>query len=79
MCGIAGFIRKERAEKSLLKEMGSAIQYRGPDDHGEFLEPYNSDYLIGLAHRRLSILDLSPLGHQPMFSDDKKNRHCFQW
>ncbi|MFN7662613.1 MAG: asparagine synthase (glutamine-hydrolyzing) [Alphaproteobacteria bacterium] len=72
MCGIAGFIRKEKADSLLLKKMGEALKYRGPDDAGEFLEPYNNDYLVGLSHRRLSIIDLSPLGHQPMFSQDQR-------
>ena len=43
--------------------MASAIAHRGPDDSGEWCSP---DRRVGLAHRRLSIIDLSPLGHQPM-------------
>lgn len=61
MCGIAGFIGKG-TEEDLLK-MQRAILHRGPDDQGLEFSPG-----VGLAHTRLSILDLSPLGHQPMFS-----------
>jgi asparagine synthase (glutamine-hydrolysing) len=47
----------------MLARMANAIAHRGPDDAGEWLSP---DGNVGLAHRRLSIIDLSPLGHQPM-------------
>lgn len=62
MCGIAGFWGDFPAE--LLAAMNGAIAHRGPDDSGQFLEP---EVGIGLAHRRLSIIDLSPAGHQPMW------------
>lgn len=61
MCGIAGF--SGRFEPELLPRMGAAIAHRGPDDVGNFFDVSAG---IGLVHRRLSILDLSPLGHQPM-------------
>jgi asparagine synthase (glutamine-hydrolysing) len=61
MCGIAGF--QGRFESQSLARMGSAIAHRGPDDSGEWYSP-NQD--VGLAHRRLAIIDLSSLGHQPM-------------
>jgi len=61
MCGIAGFYGN--FDHALLERMSQTIAHRGPDDDGVF---YQSDKGIGLAHRRLSILDLSPLGHQPM-------------
>lgn len=67
MCGIAGFWRSGRAEENpleLLKRMGDAIAHRGPDDSGLFSDPAG----VGLVHRRLSILDLSVEGHQPMTS-----------
>jgi asparagine synthase (glutamine-hydrolysing) len=65
MCGIAGLAstRGERIDADLLARMNLAIHHRGPDDHGQWLSP---DGTLGLAHRRLSIIDLSPAGHQPM-------------
>ncbi|SMC76136.1 asparagine synthase (glutamine-hydrolyzing) [Pedobacter africanus] len=71
MCGIAGFLTKEKNinfDKQLLS-MGEAIKYRGPDDFGVWFDENNG---IGLSHRRLSILDLSPLGHQPMLSESRR-------
>lgn len=101
MCGISGFITKNRVNAHSLRAMTNAIRHRGPDDEGYILfqegekEPLifggpdtpledgektpswfpkggagdtSDDVMgqIGLGHRRLSILDLSPLGHQPM-------------
>lgn len=68
MCGIAGFRQQGliHAEgERLLRAMGDALVHRGPDDAGHW---FDRETGIGLAHRRLSILDLSPLGHQPMQS-----------
>ena len=68
MCGIAGFLASGfRAEEATvaLRRMTDAIRHRGPDDAGQWLD---SDAGIALGHRRLSILDLSPEGHQPMVS-----------
>jgi asparagine synthase (glutamine-hydrolysing) len=62
MCGIAGF--SGSYDEALLERMNSAISHRGPDDAGTLCLP---DKGIGLAHRRLSIIDLSPRGHQPMW------------
>ena len=70
MCGIAGIYLPKTKSISIetpLKRMQRAIQHRGPDDEGIYLSP---DGQIGLAHSRLSILDLSPAGHQPMSSPD---------
>lgn len=61
MCGIAGY--SGTFEPELLGRMGAAIAHRGPDDDGTFAD---REAGIGLAHRRLSIIDVSPLGHQPM-------------
>lgn len=52
---------------SLLDQMGARIAHRGPDDAGTSWLP---DQRVGLVHRRLAIIDLSPLGHQPMWSED---------
>jgi hypothetical protein len=67
MCGIAGYLdfTGRLAQPALLQRMSEAIRHRGPNDHGVYV-----DGSVGLAHRRLSILDLSSLGHQPMLSDD---------
>lgn len=67
MCGIAGFVRScsVEADKSTLLKMGDVIRHRGPDAEGTYLDSY-----VGLVHRRLSIIDLSEQGNQPMFSLD---------
>ena len=67
MCGIAGFTRyfDPTGDLSSLVRMGDKIAHRGPDAHGEYL-----DDGVGLCHRRLSIIDLSTAGNQPMFSED---------
>lgn len=64
MCGINGFVGGEFGD--LLKKMNDAVIHRGPDDHGEY-----HDTGIALGHRRLSILDLSERGRNPMFTDDQ--------
>lgn len=70
MCGFVGIISKKRKQfpDSKLREMASLISHRGPDDEGYF---YDKAWLA-LAFRRLSILDLSKKGHQPMLSLDKR-------
>ncbi len=75
MCGIAGVLYSNPTLKndefiSLMKRMGDTLRHRGPDDHGEWVD-VNAG--IGFAHRRLSILDLSSAGHQPMVS--RNNRY----
>lgn len=67
MCGIAGYInfKNEAASPVLLRRMGDAISHRGPDGEGLI-----ADGPCGLTHRRLSIIDLSPAGHQPMMTED---------
>ncbi|MFZ5365200.1 MAG: asparagine synthase (glutamine-hydrolyzing) [Patescibacteria group bacterium] len=69
MCGIAGYITKNQVDEKVLIKMRDALSHRGPDDAGIFI---SADNKVGLAHRRLSILDLSPAGHQPMSSADEK-------
>lgn len=67
MCGITGFFRScaQSADETVLRRMSDAIRHRGPDAGGEYFDEH-----IGLAHRRLSIIDLSTDGNQPMFSVD---------
>lgn len=66
MCGIAGVVcPTEAAAQSAIEAMLCVQAHRGPDDAGKQFERFGDQYL-GLGHRRLSILDLSPLGHQPM-------------
>jgi asparagine synthase (glutamine-hydrolysing) len=70
VCGIAGFVRlgagaPEPDAAARLRAMIATIRHRGPDDEGVWF-----DGVCGLAHARLSILDLSPAGHQPMGSPD---------
>jgi asparagine synthase (glutamine-hydrolysing) len=68
MCGLAGYSVVKGDVGPWLADLPRAIQslrHRGPDDEGLWFGP---DGHVGLAHRRLSILDLSPLGHQPMSS-----------
>ena len=66
MCGIAGIIAPERdAVGTALRRATDAQSHRGPDDAGLEIWPFGAGWL-GFGHRRLSILDLSPLGHQPM-------------
>ncbi|NBG65382.1 asparagine synthase (glutamine-hydrolyzing) [Acidiluteibacter ferrifornacis] len=64
MCGIAGFINKSWSEKE-LRRMNNAIAHRGPDAEGIY---YDKSVGIGLAHRRLSILDVTASANQPFYS-----------
>jgi asparagine synthase (glutamine-hydrolysing) len=69
MCGFAGFASTGAQlgdAHSVLERMGNAIRHRGPDDSGIWVDPVES---VGLVHRRLSIVDLSAAGHQPMKSE----------
>lgn len=72
MCGICGFVSKNTITLESLKGMNDTMYHRGPDDSGEEIYPAPHGYTVGLAQRRLSILDLSALGHQPMHSQDKR-------
>ena len=66
MCGIAGFIDfSGQTEENILRAMSNSIIHRGPDDSGN--EIYDtSSARVGFGFRRLSIIELSALGHQPM-------------
>ena len=67
MCGILGIVAREVSPDLLQRATGS-LAHRGPDDSGTAIIQCKSaePYQVGLAHTRLSIIDLSPLGHQPM-------------
>ncbi|MFK8009452.1 MAG: asparagine synthase (glutamine-hydrolyzing) [Saprospiraceae bacterium] len=67
MCGITGYIDfRKKSSEDILSKMVHTLQHRGPDDRGmKTFETTNA--LIGIGHTRLSILDLSSAGHQPMF------------
>lgn len=67
MCGISGIINESGVtpDLDLLQRMSGTIAHRGPDDEGIYREPG-----VGLCHRRLSIIDLSDHGHQPMSNED---------
>lgn len=69
MCGIAGYLQLDGSAVSPIKlrRMTDAIAHRGPDGEGHWTEDN-----IGIGHRRLAILDLSPAGHQPMLSADHR-------
>jgi asparagine synthase (glutamine-hydrolysing) len=74
MCGIAGWLGFPALS---LEEQGSVqrtLFHRGPDDEGRYVDPEAG---LGLLHRRLSIIDLSPLGHQPMANEDGSVVLCF--
>src|SRR3989344_3517105 len=69
MCGISGIIKKGASPHELegiVSRMNNTQRRRGPDDHGVFVDDKNG---LALGHTRLSILDLSPAGHQPMSMD----------
>jgi asparagine synthase (glutamine-hydrolysing) len=73
MCGIAGIIdfgNTLKVDETTLRNMAHSLQYRGPDQEGYALQ--NDDHFsFGLAHKRLSILDLSDAGRQPMWNTEK--------
>lgn len=68
MCGIVGIVERRGREVApeRVRAAVRSIAHRGPDDEGIYI-----DGPVGLGHRRLSILDPSPLGHQPMCNEDK--------
>ena len=72
MCGICGVFNygnsHQTFDEALLVRMSDTIKHRGPDDSGTFV---SSDSRVGFGFRRLSIVDLSPAGHQPMFTPDR--------
>jgi len=66
VCGIVGFVAPQAKDhKRLLREMRDTLTHRGPDDYGEYFDEF-----VALGHRRLTIIDLSPKGKNPIFSND---------
>jgi len=68
MCGICGkiyFDRSQAVDGRLLESMAAVLKHRGPDDSGTYVAGH-----VGLGHQRLSIIDLSAAGHQPMSNED---------
>ncbi len=70
MCGICGFMSRRIITKEQLTAMNDTMYHRGPNDSGAEIYEAADGYRVGMAQRRLSILDLSPLGHQPMHAGD---------
>ena len=69
MCAIVGKLNKnKRIDHRLLEAMRDSMTHRGPDDAGMW---FNAESSVGLGHRRLSIIDLSAAGHQPMTNEDE--------
>lgn len=68
MCGIVGILNSngQAVSNNVIQKMTDIISHRGPDDEGQFIAGN-----IGLGHRRLSIIDLSLKGHQPMFNEER--------
>jgi len=74
MCGIAGLLSFDLAFSrqqlhDIAGAMNTSLRHRGPDDEGLWIDPSAP---VALTHRRLSIIDLSPAGHQPMISSDER-------
>ena len=73
MCGIAGFFDprgfNSAEEEKLARRMAAEVVHRGPDDSGVWVDGKSG---IALAHQRLSVLDLSAAGHQPMTSPSRR-------
>jgi asparagine synthase (glutamine-hydrolysing) len=70
MCGITGFLDTSRSKSTeqltlIARRMSTSLRHRGPEDEGVWVDPNTG---IAFGHRRLSIIDLSPMGHQPMHS-----------
>lgn len=72
MCGICGFYGKMNIDLDTLSAMNNTMYHRGPNDSGAEIYQADNGISVGLAQRRLSIIDLSFLGHQPMHSADKR-------
>jgi len=87
MCGIAGIFSKHPIPPAIIKEMTDALKRRGPDDEGyiavdtfngdlevlsgKYMDDFNKKANLYMGHRRLAVIDLSPLAHQPMKTEDE--------
>ncbi len=69
MCGIAGCLSQARVSETDVKRMAEQLEHRGPDDSGVWVDERAG---VALSHQRLSILDLTPAGHQPMESPSNR-------
>ena len=67
ICGIYNFLGDSFIEEHILKIMARSMRHRGPDDEGFYIDRH-----IGLGHQRLSIIDLTEAGHQPMTNEDSR-------
>jgi asparagine synthase (glutamine-hydrolysing) len=70
MCGIYGYLSPCTIDPAVLRRMGHTLRHRGPDDEGEVILN-SAEVSVGLGHKRLSIIDLSPAGKQPMSNEDE--------
>jgi len=75
MCGIAGTISKISQESNIINSL-NLLKHRGPNDSGYEKFIFNDKELL-LGHTRLSILDLSSAGHQPMSDEKKRDFYSF--
>ncbi len=79
MCGLTGFIdyrpATRQSREAIVSAMAQTLFHRGPDDGGAWVD---ADAGVALGFRRLSIIDLSPLGHQPMVIRERSLRHRLQ-
>ncbi len=66
MCGINGIVSKKKDKLDIIKNMNKRLNHRGPDAEGTF----NSEY-VSLGHKRLSIIDITDTGNQPIYNEDK--------
>jgi asparagine synthase (glutamine-hydrolysing) len=67
MCGIVGLLNDQEIAEEMLVAMRDVMSHRGPDGYGNYI---SKDRRVGLGHRRLSIIDLSEKGRQPMSNED---------
>lgn len=71
MCGIFGVVSAEPVDRDQVQTLTRMLAHRGPDAEGFYFSPPNLSAAAGLGHRRLSIIDLSPKGRQPMCNEDE--------